>query len=109
MDRVSQSKRQLEHTLSWIRDPRILWIIGFTVILSGGIGLLATGLIFGLLIYACAASLGYSHDQALIAILYAAVIWAPLGCGMGVATMMKFMKGVRTLGISERDHRPPTD
>jgi hypothetical protein len=81
-------------------------LIGFAVILAGGIGLLALGLIFGLLIYLSAVVLGYSHAQGLSAILYASVFWAPLGCGMGVATMLKFMKGVKALGLTEREKRP---
>ena len=84
--------------MTWLKDPPVLLMIGAIALLVGGLGALLMGTLFGLPVSLGAAALGYTQEQAITVIVYGAVLWLPLGFGMGLGTALKFVKGYKALG-----------
>ncbi|MFN2100062.1 hypothetical protein [Altererythrobacter sp. MF3-039] len=81
--------------MSYIRDPLVLWAIGALSLAFSIVSSLIAGSVVGIPMALIGAALGYSQENVLLVLAYTAVVWLPLGFGMGMATAVKFLKGYR--------------
>lgn len=77
-------------------DVRFLWLIGTGFLVLGSIGLLSIGSVIGGLLWVVGLVFDISQQTLQQVFLYSAIVWAPIGVGMGVAVTAKLTKGIRS-------------
>jgi hypothetical protein len=78
-----------------MRDLRVLWGLGAIMLVFCGIGVMAAATAIGLPLYMAAAMLGASEQAMIKLFLYSAILWAPIGFGVGIATSSTLVRGIR--------------
>jgi hypothetical protein len=76
-------------------DPRALWILGIANLVFSAVGMIAAATVIALPAYLIARGMGLSVDQAMKWVLYAAVLWAPIGSGAGLIVCGTLVRGIR--------------
>jgi hypothetical protein len=80
--------------MSAFRDPRFLWGMGALMLVFGTVGIIGVGAIVSAPLW-LAVFAGLSQEAALKIFLYSAVIWAPIGLGMGIVAAGAATRGLR--------------
>ena|ERR1043165_361410 len=84
-----------------IKDPVAMWGVGAALIPFLVIGLLGAATVIALPLYGIACALGAPSGTLLKVILFSAVLWAPIGVGVGLATSAVLFRGVKARGADE--------
>jgi hypothetical protein len=79
-----------------VPDLRFTWVLGFGLIVLGGLGVLIAGAIIGIPILLIAAAAGCSLSEALRWTIWASPLWAPLGAGMGMQVTGMLVRSYRS-------------
>lgn len=83
----------------------MLWALGAFLILVFGLGVALAGSVAGLLLILGSLLVGSTVQQGIQLTLYSAILWAPLGMGMGAAVGGTVVKGYRAKDRSQSPMR----
>lgn len=78
-----------------VPDLRLTWVLGATLIVLGGLGIILAGGVIGLPILLLAWASGQPLSDAILWFAWASPLWGPLGAGMGMQVTASMLKGLR--------------
>jgi hypothetical protein len=77
-----------------------IWAIGFANLVFTAVGLFAMATLLGLPLFLAAAALNVPQESVARTLAYTAILWGPLGAGLGLFTAGKLVRGVRRTPVT---------